>query len=397
MLEHALLSASGSGIWLHCTPAVRLCEKMADTPSVYSEEGTLAHSIVELKMKKTFIEPKMPKSTFSGRLNKLKKNELYHEEMLEYTDNFIEIVQSIHIGLSDAKVFSEVKVSYSDYAPEGFGTADCIVIGTDRNTNELRLVVIDFKYGKGERVTAEDNVQLMLYALGAYSEFGMVYDFDTVTMMIVQPRLEDGVTTWTIPLCEILDFGEYIKPIAEKAFRGEGEFVAGEHCRWCKVKSTCKTRANKYLALEDAMSSALTSVNLMSPAELGAVLKRGIGLMAWIRDLEEYALAEALKGVDVEGWKVVEGRSNRKIVNVDGAFKVLNDNGFEETMLYKREPLGITALESLVGKKQLTALIHEFIEKPQGKPTLVVVEDKREAFVPSGSAIDDFKEVLIYG
>jgi hypothetical protein len=370
---------------------------MADTPSVYSEEGTLAHSIVELKMKKTFIEPKMPKSTFSGRLNKLKKNELYHEEMLEYTDNFIEIVQSIHIGLSDAKVFSEVKVSYSDYAPEGFGTADCIVIGTDRNTNELRLVVIDFKYGKGERVTAEDNVQLMLYALGAYSEFGMVYDFDTVTMMIVQPRLEDGVTTWTIPLCEILDFGEYIKPIAEKAFRGEGEFVAGEHCRWCKVKSTCKTRANKYLALEDAMSSALTSVNLMSPAELGAVLKRGIGLMAWIRDLEEYALAEALKGVDVEGWKVVEGRSNRKIVNVDGAFKVLNDNGFEETMLYKREPLGITALESLVGKKQLTALIHEFIEKPQGKPTLVVVEDKREAFVPSGSAIDDFKEVLIYG
>jgi len=381
---HAVLSASASQRWLNCTPSVRLEEQFEDKGSPYAAEGTLAHEIAELKLRKEFTETGMAKATFTRRLNKLKKHEMYQDEMLRHTDTYLDYLKEIVFGMASTPyVAVEKKVNYSAYAPEGFGTADCIIIGGDT------LYVNDFKYGKGVPVSAEDNPQMKLYALGAYLEYGFLYSFKNVHLSIVQPRL-DSISEYELSLDDLLAWGEEIKPIAQKAFKGEGEFVPGEHCKFCKAKAICRARADQFTALDDFKQM---KPPLISNEEVGQILEKGLQIESWIKALKDYALKESLKGNEIAGWKAVEGRGSRNYVDIDKAFTHLKEKGIDEAILYERVPLTVPKLEKELGKKEYKSLLEEpgLVEKTKGKPTLAKASDKRKAITNEVSPEDDFK------
>lgn len=381
--EHALLSASSSHRWLVCTPSVRVEEQLPDSTSEYAEEGTLAHEIAELKLRKYFIEP-MSQRTFNTRLNKMKKKELFQEEMLRHTDTYLDYLKELQIGLKSMPyVAVEKKIDYGVYAPEGFGTVDCLIIGGDT------LYINDFKYGKGVAVSAEDNPQMKLYALGAYLEYSFLYPIKQVHLAIIQPRL-DSISEWSCPIDDLLTWGEEIKPIAQKAFKGEGEFVPGEHCKFCRAKAQCRARSEMYTALNDF---GMKKPPLLSNGEVGQVLKQAIALEAWVKALKEYALKECLKGNDVAGWKAVHGRGSRDYTDIDTAFEHLKKNGVKEALLYERVPLTVAKLEKELGKKEFNSLLvdSKLIRKNEGKPTIAPLDDAREAITNAPDAKDDFK------
>lgn len=365
---HALLSASAAKRWLNCPPSARLTENMPEAPSEYAAEGTLAHALGELKVRKKFEI--MKKSVYDKSLKEIRSDPLYSPEMDGYTDSYLNYVAAImHSFKTKPYIAIEKRLDYSHIAPGGFGTDDCLIMCGGE------LHIIDFKYGKGIPVSAEDNPQLKLYALGAVREYDLLYDIQNITLHIVQPRTDDGNSSWTITRAALDEWGESIKPVAQLAYDGGGEFRCGDHCRFCKAKSTCRARAD--FMLSEAEFSALPP-ELLSDDELGKVLERARLFANWLSDIEDYALNEILNGKIITGFKAVEGRSIRKITDVDSAFEVLKSNGYDEAVLYERKPLGITELEKLIGgKKKLTDLIGGFIEKPQGKPTLVSADDKR--------------------
>ncbi|MES1045317.1 DUF2800 domain-containing protein [Heyndrickxia oleronia] len=378
---HALLSASASHRWLTCTPSVRLEEQFPDSTSEYAEEGTLAHEIAELKLRKYFVEP-MSQSTFTRRLNKMKKHELFQDEMLRHTDTYLEYLQGLTIGFSYSPyVAVEKRLNYSSYAPEGFGTVDCLIIGGDT------LYITDFKYGKGVKVNADNNPQMKLYALGAYVEYSFLYPIKNVHLAIIQPRL-DSISEFTLSLDELLAWGEEIKPLAQKAFNGEGDFVPGEHCKFCKAKAQCRARAEQYTALEDFKSM---KPPLISNDEVGQILEKAEHIESWVKALKEYALAECLKGNEIPNWKAVEGRTTRNFVDQDKAFEHLKSNGIGEAMLYDRVPLTVAKIEKELGKKEFKSLLEEpgLVVKSAGKPTLAPASDKRKSVSPDAS--EDFK------
>lgn len=380
---HALLSASASKRWLSCTPSVRLEENFPETTSTFAEEGTLAHEIAELKLRKHFIEP-MSQRTFNTRLNKMKKHELYLEEMLKHTDTYLEYLQGITIAMASAPyVAVEKRINYSSYAPEGFGTVDCLIIGGDT------LYITDFKYGKGVPVEAEDNPQMKLYALGAYLEYSFLYPIKNVHLAIIQPRL-NSVSEYELPIEDLLAWGEYIKPIAQKAFAGDGDFVPGDHCKFCRAEAQCRARSEQYSALADFTA---LKPPLLSDAEVGQMLEKGQHIEAWLKALQEYALAECLKGNEIPGWKAVEGRGSRSYVDQDQAFSHLKENGVDEALLYERVPLTVAKIEKVLKKQDFTTLLVEpgLVKKSAGKPTLALASDKREAVKLNPDASDDFQ------
>lgn len=379
MSDHALLSASGAHKWLHCTPSARLEEPMPETESDYTKEGRLAHEIGELKLRKAFIEP-MGQRTFNNKLKKLKENPMFQEEMLKYTDDYLNYVYAmVHEYSTTPYIAVEKRFNYSAYAPEGFGTGDCTIIGG--NT----LNIIDLKYGKGVSVSAEDNPQMKLYALGAYMEYGFLYPIENVKMVIVQPRL-DNISESTISINDLLAWGESIKPIAQTAFEGKGDFVPGEHCRFCRAKALCRARTEFNTSLEEFH---MMKPPLISDEEVGQILAKAQDLAKWAKDLEEYALNRALSGGNIPGWKAVEGRSNRQFTDQDVAFNILKLNGIDEAMLYERKPLTLAATEKLVGAAKFKELLESYIVKSPGKPTLAPLSDKREPLNRS-SAAEDF-------
>jgi hypothetical protein len=379
---HALLSASASHRWLTCTPSVRLGEQFEETTSDFAEEGTLAHEIAELKLRKHFVEP-ITQKTFNTRLNKMKKHPLYQEEMLKHTDTYLEYLQGITLSLSTTPyVAVEKRINYSAYAPEGFGTGDCIVIGGDT------MYVTDFKYGKGVPVSAEDNPQMKLYALGAYQEYCFLYSIKNIRLAIIQPRL-NSISEHTLSLDELLAWGESIKPIAQKAFAGEGEFVPGEHCKFCRAKATCRARVEQFSALADFVS---LKPPLLTNEEVGQMLEKGQHVETWIKALKEYALTECLKGNEVAGWKAVEGRGSRSYVDIDKAFAHLKENGIDDALLYERIPLTVAKIEKVLKKAEFTSLLEEpgLVQKSTGKPTLVIAGDKRQAVTNAPESASDF-------
>ncbi len=381
MGAHALLGASSSHRWLICTPSARLEETLPERQSDYADEGNLAHDIAELKLRKAFLEP-ISSRTFNGRLKKFKDHRLYQEEMLKHTDTYLDYISAIVHGHTEPPYIAvEKKLDYSTYAPEGFGTGDCIIIGG----NTLR--VIDLKYGKGVPVSAVDNPQMKLYALGALTAYSILYSVEKVAMAIIQPRL-DNISEFEMPLTDLLAWGESIKPVAIKAFNGEGEFVAGEHCRFCRAKATCRTRSEYYLQLEGFQKMLPP---LISDEEVGQILEKAKELAAWVKNLEDYALAECLAGNEIPGWKAVEGRSTRQFTDQDAAFTVLTANGIQEVMLYERKPLTLTAVEKLVGKAKFNELLTDYVNKPPGKPALAPASDKREP-IKRQSAAEIFKD-----
>ncbi|QIC08181.1 DUF2800 domain-containing protein [Brevibacillus sp. 7WMA2] len=378
--EHALLSASASHRWLHCTPSSRLEETLPDTESQAAKEGTLAHEIAELKLRKQFIEP-MGTRSFNSKLKKMQAKPLYDSEMLKHTDTYKDYLSElVHSYKCAPYIAVEKKIDYSSFAPEGFGTVDCLMIIGET------MYISDFKYGKGVPVSAYDNPQLKLYALGAYVEYSFLYPIKNIQLAIVQPRL-NNISEYTLSAEELLAWGESIKPIAQTAFAGKGEFIPGEHCRFCRAKALCRAQLEQYTALEDFKQM---KPPLISNEEVGQILKTGKNLAAWVKALEEYALSESLKGTEILGWKAVEGRGSRQFIDQDVAFKALTEGGIEEVMLYERKPLTVPAVEKLLGKAKYKELLANHVIVNPGKPTLVEFSDSREA-ISRPSASDDFK------
>ncbi|WP_294655448.1 DUF2800 domain-containing protein [uncultured Fusobacterium sp.] len=383
-MAHAVLSASGASRWLACTPSARLEEQFPDSTSEYAKEGTLAHEVCELKVRKNLIE-QIPTRTYNTKLKKLKENELWQDEMDKFTDVYLEYIQElVHSYSCSPAVMVEKKVDFSQYVPEGFGTADCIVIA------EGTMHIIDFKYGKGVAVSSENNPQMKLYALGAYLEYSMLYPIEKIKMTIVQPRLENEASESEIFVAELMDWAEnVVKPLAEKAYKGEGTYIAGNHCRFCRAKATCRERARMNL---EASKFEMKAGALLSDEEVGEALKMAQDLAKWAEDLKEYALTESLKGKIIPGWKAVEGRSVRAFKDTDLAIKTIVDFGIDEALLYERKQLTLAQIEKLLGAKQFKELVGELVEKAPGKPTLVLETDKREKIVNRITAEEDFND-----
>lgn len=381
MAGHALLSPSASHRWLHCTAAPRLEEGIKDEGSDYAAEGTLAHAYCAMKLKNFLGLPTDGEKEEIAALQ-----EKYGTgEMAEYTDTYVTIVlekyNAARAATPDAQLLVETRLDFSDYVPEAFGTADAIIIA------DGTMEVIDFKYGKGVKVSAVENPQMMIYALGAYARFAFEYRIDNLRATIVQPRI-DNLSEYEITVEELTAWAaNVLAPAAEKAYKGEGPQTPGAWCQFCKVKNQCRALANK------CKEVVAVDPKLITPEELAKdVLPMVPIVKTWISGVEDFALAQALSGIQLPGWKIVEGRSVRKITDTDSVAAVLTKNGYKQNDIFKPvEMRTITDLEKLVGKKQFAAMCGEWINKPQGKPTLAPEGDKRKAIDPIA---DDFKGII---
>jgi len=375
--KHALLSASSSHRWLHCTPSARLEENFENVTSVFAEEGTAAHELSEYKLR-----------LFLGQPSKRPVSEFDSEDLEHYTDVYVdfatELIAEAMKRCSDSIILLEQRLDYSHYVTEGFGTGDLVIIA------DGILDIADLKYGKGITVSAENNPQMKLYALGALDLYDSLYDIQTVRMTICQPRL-DSISTYEISVDELIHWAETeLRHKAQLAFIGEGDFVAGTHCRFCRARQTCRARAESNLELA---KHDFKQPTLLTDEEISEVLSKAEVIAAWADDIRAYALKEAIKsGRQWPGFKVVEGRSNRKYTDeIKVAEMLLATGTYNESDIYTRDLLGITAMEKMLGKKQFNSLLCNFIGKAQGKPTLVPISDKRPEF---NTAIADFKEEI---
>ena len=386
MVSHALLSASGAQRWLSCPPSARLEEAVEEQSSEYAREGSFAHELAELYLAHHLGLIK--KNEFNKRLEQLRQNPFYSQELDDYVKAYIDFaIEKINEARSrtkDAVVLLEMKLDYSTWVPEGFGTGDLVLVSDDV------LEVIDFKYGRGIAVSAKDNPQMRLYALGALNQFGCLYEVSTVRMTIVQPRL-DSISTDEMTVDDLMHWAnETVKETAEKAFKGEGEFKAGEHCRFCRVRSICRARAeaNMKIACYDFKQPPL-----LTDEEIVEVLDAADEYLKWISDVQGYALDQAVNnGKKWPGYKLVEGRSYRRYVDQAKVAEALTSAGYSEEQIYEKVLLGITKMEKAVGKKHFKELLAGLIEKPPGKVKLAPESDNRPA-VKSAAEID-FKEEI---
>jgi len=355
---------------------------MPDSVSDYAAEGTLAHSIGELKLRKRFTTDVGPRK-YNSELKKLQALPLYSPEMESCTDEYLAAANEIALAFPEIPyVALEQRVDYSTWVPEGFGTSDCVMVG-----NGL-LHIIDYKHGKGVPVSAEDNPQMKLYALGAWSRYSLLYDIQRVRWSIVQPRNGGVSDAPEMPIADLQKWAEgYVKPLAELAAEGKGEYCPGEWCRFCRAKAVCRARSDHNLALEGFNNAPAPT---LSPAEIGDALTRALDLKSWLSELEGYALSEILAGREVPGWKAVEGRATRTWTDQDAAFEAAKAAGTPEAMLYERRAVTLAALEKVMGKKTFQVL-SPFIAVPPGKPALAPENDKRPAITNHPSAEDDFK------
>lgn len=382
---HAKLSASSSHRWLTCTPSVNLEQPYPNKSSVFAQEGTLAHELGELGLRYNLKE--LTKAKYNAAVKVIKVDKLFTEDMPDYVERYVDTCMEKVAEAKSRDKFSifkvEQRLDFSEWVPEGFGTGDFVII------SDGTIEIIDLKYGKGVPVSAKDNPQMRLYALGALIEFDFVYEIENIKMTIVQPRL-DSISTDEISKEDILKWAEeFVKPKAELAMKGEGDFVAGEHCGFCRAKSVCKARADKNLELA---KYEFRTTETLSDNDIAEVLGKVDELVKWASDIKDYALEQALLGVVYEGYKVVEGRSNRKYTDVSRIADILIANEFTEDKIYKPEELlALTKMESVVGKKKLTELIGDYIEKPYGKPTLAPESDKRQPYNPAKA---DFEGVI---
>ena len=387
MSAHAILSPSSAARWINCPPSAMLNAEAGDRDTVFTREGTLAHAVAELKARKHFIG--MGPQKYGAALKKLKSDELWQDEMDGHTDAYLDALKDIAATFNELPyVALEQRVDFSNYVPDGFGTADCIMIGGDV------LHIVDFKYGKGVAVDARDNPQLKLYALGALIDYAPLYDINTVRMTIVQPRIHTDPETrfYEMRADSLLSWAMVrVAPAARLAAAGEGEFAEGDWCRWCAVRGNCRARAGANTALEDFGDRVPP---LLTDEEVGRALTLGRRLKAWLTDLEEYALNACLTGGDIPGFKAVEGRSVRTWTDATAAFAAAEAAGVPEEMLYERKPVTLAQLEKIMGKKPFAEALAGFVATPPGKPTLVTSDDKRKAITNQPAPEDDFGEDL---
>lgn len=375
-MSHTILSASSSHRWLHCPPSARLAEQLPNEGSPYAAAGTLTHALAELKARKYFLEP-MSTRTYNTRVKKLKADPAWDPGMDAATDLYLEHLKEIAMRF-DAPPFValESRVDYSNVAPEGFGTADCLMI------SRHNLYVVDYKNGAGVDVPAEHNSQLMLYALGALHTYGIIFgdNIRTIHLHIVQPRA-GGVKTWSLRRQELQDWGEnVVKPAATLAYAGKGDFCPGEWCdsAFCPARARCAARARALLTLE--AEAAGQEPALLTDAQLGDALTRALALEKWVKSLKEHAEKTLLGGGLVPGFKLVEGRSSREWTNTDEALRTIQERGVPEAVLWKREPVSVAGLEKALGKAAFAEAADGLWEKKPGRPTLAPESDKRPAY-----------------
>ena len=380
---HAKLSASGASRWATCPGSVQMEDGIPDKESIYAQEGTLAHEMSELKLKH-YLDPKgFGKRKLNAAIKKLKENELYQAEMDSYTDSYVDFIKEKALSFpSNPYIEIEKRVDFSRWVDGGFGTCDCVLI------HGSTLSIIDLKYGKGVPVSAEQNEQLILYALGAYDAFNLIYNLDKIELNIVQPRI-NNFSTWEISLTELLLWGDYFKVQAEKALGGNGELVpSAKACKFCKARDICTARAENNLSLE---SEIKLKPNEIPKDKLYDYISRGEDIAKWVADLKAYALDMCLKGEDVKGLKAVAGRTSRSWTNQDEAINKLIEGGIDEAIIYDKVPLTLAKLEKALGKQQFTALVGDMVVTSEGKPTLVFENDKRPAITNTVNATSIFK------
>ena len=384
-LAHAKLSASGSEKWMTCTPSARMEEAFQDEGSEFAREGTFAHAVFEQQL-----------LHYLGREVEPLPNELMHFDspaLCDYVQeavNFaIDRIKEAYERCKDPVIYVERRLDFSRWVPEGFGTGDLVII-----TDEL-VEVLDLKYGKGIFVDAKGNSQMRLYGLGAYNELANLYTIQKVRMTILQPRL-NNYSSEEISLRELLEWADdKVVPAAKLAWAGEGTFVPGPHCtsNFCKARYTCPARAEGALAVaRQEFGSLPPAVDALTVDRIAQLLPSADAVIDWFTDLKAHALKQAEKGTTVPGYKLVEGRSNRKYSDQDAVAKALRAAEVPDEIAYERSLLGITAMEKAIGKKKFAEVLGGLITKPEGKPTLVPEEDKRPALTSRASALDDFSK-----
>ena len=372
MSSHAFLSASSSHRWLNCPPSAKLNAEAGSTTSEYARQGTDCHELcaylVEQALGRDVQDPTEHLDYYDAEMQNCAE---------EYRNFVLEQIERAKGFCGDPVVYIEHRLDFSRWVPDGFGTGDCVIVADEE------LQIIDYKHGVGVLVDAVDNSQMMCYALGALEAFDGIYDISRIQMTIFQPRREN-VSTAVITKEDLLDWAENtLKPIAEIAIKGEGEFKAGDHCQFCAVKATCRKRAEYNLELakyDFAMPDTLEE------SEIAAILEKIDTLTSWANDVKEYALKQAQSGVTYEGWKVVEGKSNRKFTDEDKVAKAVQKLGLEP---YEKKLLGITDMTKLLGKARFEKVLGKLIIKPPGKPTLVPESDSRP---PMNTATEDFND-----
>ena len=373
-VKHAVLSASSSERWLNCPPSARLCEAYEDKGSNYAAEGTDAHALCEFRLKQALgIPADDPIENLSW----------YNEEMEDcaagYAAYVSELLETAKQTCADPVVMIEQRVDFSRWVKEGFGTADCIVIA------DGVLNICDYKNGQGCLVLADRNPQMMLYALGALEIFDGIYDIDTVRMTIYQPR-KSNISVYEMDKADLYEWANSeLTQKAQLAYEGQGSFSCGEWCRFCKAKAECRERAEANLALA---RYEFQTPALLADEEIADILGKVDALTAWASDVKEYALQQAISGTAFPGWKLVEGRSNRKYTSEAAVAAAVEGAGFNP---YEKKLLGITAMQKLLGKSRFEELLAPYIEKPQGRPTLVRSSDKRPEW---NTAKNDFMEEM---
>lgn len=389
MSSHALLSPSSAHRWLNCPLAPRLEATLPEKPSEYAREGTVAHSVCEITAKKKF--KKVKAAEYNRVIKKLKTDAVWDDEMLHTAETYVEHLTELAMEFANEPYIAfEVKVDISDYVPEAFGRCDCVMFGGDT------LIITDYKHGKGVPVSPDENPQLMLYALGALKLYKPLFGvaLKKVAVYIDQPRIGayDG---WTCTVDELLAWGESVKPKAQMAFMGFGEYHAGDWCRFCRANGICKAQAEQQIGAFDDFSAAVGNPTaLLSPSEMGEVLKRGETLVSWYETVREKALESLLNGEKIPGYKVVEGRSTRCWTDQDKALDKLQESGVDRAVIYDSVPKTLAQLEKMLGTVKFKELVGEFVTKPQGKPTIAPESDSRQPF---SSAASDFAGVAESG
>jgi len=375
MGNHAILSASGAHRWMNCTPSARLEKEFEDSSGEAAAEGTAAHALCEHKLRRALkMRSKKPVSKYDC------------DEMDGYTDGYVEFIMeqiaTTSQNCADPKVLIEQRLNFSRYVPDGFGTGDCVIIA------DGIFHIVDFKYGQGVLVSAEDNPQMKLYALGALELFDGIYDINTVSMTIYQPRREN-VSTDTISKDSLYQWAEdVLKPTAALAFDGDGDYCPGEHCQFCRAAVKCRARAEEKLSLA---RFEFELPPLLTDADIEGILEKLDDLTSWGNSIRDYALETAVShGKEWHGFKLVSGRSNRRYANEEAVAATAKEAGYHD--IYRQSLITLTDMEKLMGKTKFMETLGGLIEKPPGKPTLVPLSDKRPAI--NTSAKQDFKEEI---
>lgn len=376
MTNHAFLSASSSHRWLACPPSAKLSELFNDSSSTYAQEGTDCHELcaylVEKELGLNTRDPTEGLAYYSSEMQSCAE---------EYRNYVLERYEEAKKSCIDPKVYIEQRLDFSRWVKDGFGTGDCIIVA------DSLLQIIDYKHGTGVLVEADHNTQLMCYGLGALESFDSLYDIKEIQMTIFQPR-RSNISSFLMAKDELLSWAENtLRPIAKLAYEGKGNYLAGDHCRFCKAKAVCRERANYNLELTKYDFKPPPTLDNL---EISSLLSKIDKLTSWANDIKDYALKKAIEGDHFEGFKLVEGRSNRSYLNEKNVADIVSSAGYDP---YEKKILGITAMTKLLGKKKFEELLGAYVYRPQGKPTLVPESDTREEM---NTIVKDFNKEKNY-